>query len=122
MAVAIFDLDRTLTKYATYTPFLIFAAFHRAPWRLLLLPVWLVSMIGYGLRVFSRKRLKEIGFLLLVGRGIASGVTLPTSSTGHSIPATADITPEQSGAATCSSRNHCAARKVAIATTAAMIR
>jgi len=70
MAVAIFDLDRTLTKYATYTPFLIFAAFHRAPWRLLLLPVWLVSMIGYVLRVFSRKRLKEIGFLLLVGRQI----------------------------------------------------
>ena len=29
MAVAIFDLDRTLTKYATYTPFLIFAAFVR---------------------------------------------------------------------------------------------
>lgn len=72
MAVAIFDLDRTLTKYATYTPFLIFAAFHRAPWRLLLLPVWLVSMIGYGLRVFSRKRLKEIGFLLLVGRQIST--------------------------------------------------
>lgn len=70
MAVAIFDLDRTLTKYATYTPFLIFAAFHHAPWRLLLLPVWLVSMIGYVLRVFSRKRLKEIGFLLLVGRQI----------------------------------------------------
>lgn len=72
MAVAIYDLDRTLTKYATYTPFLIFAAFHRAPWRLLLLPLWLLSMTGYVLGIFSRKKLKEIGFLLLIGRRISA--------------------------------------------------
>lgn len=72
MAVAIFDLDRTLTKYATYTPFLIFAAFHRAPWRLLLLPLWLVAMLGYVAGIFSRKTLKEIGFYLLIGRVIGA--------------------------------------------------
>ena len=72
MAVAIFDLDRTLTRYATYTPFLIFAAFRRAPWRLLLLPLWLLSMGGYAAGALSRKKLKEIGFLLLVGRQIAA--------------------------------------------------
>lgn len=67
MDVAIFDLDRTLTRYSTYTPFLIFAAFHRAPLRLLLLPVWVVAMLGYVLGAFSRKRLKEIGFFLMIG-------------------------------------------------------
>jgi phosphatidylglycerophosphatase C len=70
MNLAIFDLDRTLTKIGTYTPFLIFAALHRAPWRLPLLAVWLVAMLGYVVGLFSRKKLKQIGFFLLIGRQI----------------------------------------------------
>ena len=31
---AIYDMDRTVTKRATYTPFLIHCALNRAPWRL----------------------------------------------------------------------------------------
>jgi HAD superfamily hydrolase (TIGR01490 family) len=71
MDVSIFDLDRTLTKVGTYTPFLIFAALHRAPWRLLLLPLWLAAMAGYVIGLFNRKKLKEIGFLLLLGRRVS---------------------------------------------------
>jgi len=70
MNLAIFDLDRTLTKVGTYTPFLIFAALHRAPWRLALLVLWVLAMLGYVIGLFSRKSLKEIGFFLLIGRRI----------------------------------------------------
>lgn len=80
MAVAIFDLDRTLTRYATYTPFLIFTAFHRAPWRLVLLPIWGLAMLGYALGIFSRKKLKEIGFFLLIGRIIPADALHPLAA------------------------------------------
>lgn len=70
MDVAIFDLDRTVTRFSTYTPFLLFAAFDRAPWRLLLFPVWILAMAGYVLGIYKRKDLKEIGFRLMIGRSI----------------------------------------------------
>jgi len=70
MDVAIFDLDRTVTRFSTYTPFLLFAAFHRAPLRLLLFPVWILAMAGYVLGLCKRKDLKEIGFRLMIGRRI----------------------------------------------------
>ena len=34
--LAIYDMDRTVTRRATYTPFLLHCALRRAPWRLLL--------------------------------------------------------------------------------------
>ena len=68
--LAIYDLDRTLTRRATYTPFLIHCALRRAPWRLLLAPVVLVSMLLYGVRIIDRGRLKEINHQLLLGRWI----------------------------------------------------
>ena len=58
--LAIYDLDRTLTRRATYTPFLLHCAVRRAPWRLLLLPVTAGSMLAYGARLMDRGRLKEI--------------------------------------------------------------
>jgi len=68
--LAIYDLDRTLTRHATYTPFLIHCAMRRAPWRLLLAPVVLASMLLYGVRIIDRGRLKEINHQLLLGRWI----------------------------------------------------
>ena len=68
--LAIYDMDRTVTKRATYTPFLLHCALHRAPWRLLLLPFVLLSMIGYALRLIDRARLKEINHRLLLGSRI----------------------------------------------------
>ena len=41
---AIYDMDRTVTRRATYTPFLLHYALRRAPWRLLFIP--LVVTIG----------------------------------------------------------------------------
>jgi HAD superfamily hydrolase (TIGR01490 family) len=68
--LAIYDLDRTLTHRATYTPFLLHCAMRRAPLRLLLLPVTAASMIAYGVKLIDRGRLKEINHRLLLGGSI----------------------------------------------------
>ena len=64
---AIYDMDRTVTRRATYTPFLIHCALRRAPWRLLLLPLVVGSMLLYVLKLIDRGRLKEINHHLLLG-------------------------------------------------------
>ena len=65
--LAVYDLDRTLTRRATYTPFLLHCAVRRAPWRLLLLPATGASMLAYGAKLLNRGRLKEINHRLLLG-------------------------------------------------------
>ncbi len=65
--LAIYDMDRTVTRRATYTPFLLHCAFRKAPWRLLFLPFVLLSMIAYVTRLIDRARLKEINHRLLLG-------------------------------------------------------
>lgn len=64
---AIYDMDRTVTKRATYTPFLIHCALRQAPWRLLLLPFVIASMLAYLAKLIDRGRLKEINHRLLLG-------------------------------------------------------
>ncbi len=65
--LAIYDMDRTVTRRATYTPFLIHCAFRRAQWRLLLLPLVVLSMLAYLAKLINRARLKEINHALLLG-------------------------------------------------------
>ena len=69
--LAIYDMDRTVTRRATYTPFLVHAALRLAPWRLLLLPAVAATMLAYVLKLVDRGRLKEINYRLLVGAGVA---------------------------------------------------
>ena len=78
--IAIYDMDRTITCTGTYTPFLIHAALHRAPWRLLLLPLALLAMLGYALKLMTRARLKEINQSLLLGRHIARADLAPLTA------------------------------------------
>ncbi|HUE79789.1 MAG TPA: HAD-IB family phosphatase [Sphingomicrobium sp.] len=68
--LAIYDLDRTVTRRATYTPFLVHCALRRAPWRLLLLPVVALSLLAYLARLIDRGTLKEINHRLLLGGSI----------------------------------------------------
>jgi HAD superfamily hydrolase (TIGR01490 family) len=68
--LAIYDMDRTVTKRATYTPFLLHCAVRRAPWRLLFLPLVILSMLAYVARLIDRARLKEINHHLLLGQRI----------------------------------------------------
>ncbi|MEO7503676.1 MAG: HAD-IB family hydrolase [Sphingomicrobium sp.] len=66
-ALAIYDMDRTVTRHATYTPFLLFCAARRAPWRLALLPFVAGAMLAYLVKAIDRGRLKEISHRLLLG-------------------------------------------------------
>lgn len=68
MQIAIYDLDRTLTRKPTFTPFLMFAARRIAPLRLLFTPVWVLAMIGYRLGMYTRTTLKRFGMHLMLGR------------------------------------------------------
>lgn len=69
--LAIYDMDLTVTRRPTYTPFLIHASLRLAPWRLVLLPAVLAASLAYGLKLIDRGRLKEISYILLIGRGVA---------------------------------------------------
>lgn len=75
--IAIYDMDRTVTRHATYTPFLIQAALTLHPWRLFLLPVVGLTMLAYALRLIDRGRLKEWNQALLLGRAIHPGRLRP---------------------------------------------
>lgn len=66
--ITLLDLDRTVTVHGTYSLFLLFGAWRRAPWRLLLVPGAIGAMLGYRLRMIDRRRLKEIMHRLLLGR------------------------------------------------------
>src|SRR6185369_14761875 len=68
--LAVYDMDRTVTRRATYTPFLLHCALRRAPWRLLFLPLVVLSMLAYVARLIDRARLKEINHALLLGSKI----------------------------------------------------
>jgi HAD superfamily hydrolase (TIGR01490 family) len=68
--LAVYDMDRTITRRPTYTPFLLHCATRRAPWRLLFLPLVTLSMLAYVARLIDRARLKEINHHLLIGRTI----------------------------------------------------
>ena len=65
--LAIYDMDRTVTRTGTYTPFLMHCAARAAPWRLALVPLAALSMGAYALRLIDRGRLKEINHQLLLG-------------------------------------------------------
>jgi len=58
--IAIYDLDRTITRAPTWTPFLLHAVLRRAPWRLALLPVVLGAAGLKGLGLIHRDRLKQV--------------------------------------------------------------
>ena len=68
--LAIYDMDRTVTKGPTYVPFLIYCALRRSPWRFIFLPFILLSVLVYAARLIDRGRLKEISQELLLGRKI----------------------------------------------------
>lgn len=75
--LAVYDMDKTVTRGPTYGPFLLHCAVHRAPWRLLLLPVVLLSVLAYAVRLIDRARLKEINHRLLLGHRVHLNVLRP---------------------------------------------
>ncbi len=68
---AIYDMDRTITRSGTYSPWLLFWACRRAPWRLALVPVAALFGLAYLAGFVSRGRLKELNHRLLMGRRVS---------------------------------------------------
>ena len=66
-AIAVFDLDRTITRFGTFSPFLFFSC-ATMPWRVLYSVPILFWMFQYKMGWMSRERLKERMLLVLAGR------------------------------------------------------
>lgn len=66
--VAMYDMDRTITRSGTYSGFLMHVARRRQQWRLLLLPLVGLAGAAYSLRLIDRSRFKAINLRLLVGK------------------------------------------------------
>jgi len=68
IALAIYDMDRTITRRPTYGPFMWFAMTRLAPWRLALAPFVVLTTLAYLAGLIDRGRLKEVNFRMLIGR------------------------------------------------------
>lgn len=111
--LAIYDMDRTVTRRPTYTPFLLHCAMRRAPWRLLLLPIVLLSMLAYVARLIDRGRLKEINHRLLLGGAIHPRDLKPLVDSFADAQLTTNIRP---GARKAIARDKAEGRRVILAT------
>jgi len=111
--LAIYDMDRTVTRHATYTPFLLHCAVNRAPWRLLLLPFVIGSMLAYIARLIDRGRLKEINHHLLLGAKVHPRDLQPLVENFADRQVASNIRP---GARTAIARDKAEGRRLVLAT------
>lgn len=111
--LAIYDMDRTITRTGTYTPFLLHAARRIAPWRLLLAPVALLAMLAYAVKLIDRKRLKEVNQALLLGRHIHAWELAPVTASFADRIMRFNVHP---GALAAIAADHAAGRKLVLAT------
>ena len=111
--LAIYDMDRTVTRRATYTPFLLHCAVRRAPWRLLLLPFAALSMLAYAAKLIDRARLKEINHRLLLGHKRHPDELAPLIASFARKTLATNIRP---GARAAIARDHAEGRRVIMAT------
>lgn len=70
VGVTILDLDRTLTRRGTYSPFLLFAARRESPARLLLVPAVIAAMLVYKAGWIGRKTLKQFMQWAMLGPAV----------------------------------------------------
>ena len=111
--LAVYDMDRTVTRHATYTPFLLHCARRREPWRLLFLPIVALSMLAYVTRVIDRAKLKEVNHQLLLGGRIKPGDLKPLVDSFAEAQVATNIRP---GARAAIARDKKEGRRVVLAT------
>ncbi|MEO7654788.1 MAG: HAD-IB family hydrolase [Sphingomicrobium sp.] len=111
--LAIYDMDRTVTRHATFTPFLLHCALRRAPWRLLFLPLVIASMLAYVVKLIDRARLKEINHSLLLGRAIHPRELKPLVDSFADVTVAGNIRP---GARAAIARDKAEGRRLVLAT------
>ncbi len=68
---AIYDMDKTITRSPTWTPFLVDAARGLAPWRLALMPLAGGAGLAYAAGALDRARLKEMSQWLMIGAAVS---------------------------------------------------
>ena len=68
--LAIYDMDKTVTRRATYNGFLLHMAFNKSPWRLFLSPLLPLGLLLYLLKIWDRGRLKQFSQILLIGHRV----------------------------------------------------
>jgi len=68
--IAIYDMDKTVTRRATYNGFLIHMMLERSPWRAAFLPALPVGLGLYATRLWDRGKLKTFAQKLLMGRRV----------------------------------------------------
>jgi HAD superfamily hydrolase (TIGR01490 family) len=66
-SIAIFDLDRTVTRIGTFTPLCLYAAWKNNPLRLICLPLVIGILVTTGLKLTTRKTLKTWLLAMLIG-------------------------------------------------------
>jgi HAD superfamily hydrolase (TIGR01490 family) len=66
-AVAVFDLDGTITRSGTFSPFLLYSAINR-PWRFVYVPFVIAMMLIHKAGWLSRSRLKELMLQMVTPR------------------------------------------------------
>ena len=71
--IAIYDMDKTVTRRATYNGFLLHMAWNKSPWRLFLSPLLVVGLGLYAAKVWDRTRLKEFSQQVLIGASVSRG-------------------------------------------------
>ena len=113
MDLAIYDMDRTVTRRTTYTSFLLHCAVRRAPWRLIFLPLVVGSMLAYLAKAISRARLKEINHALLIGQSIGVADMKPLVDSFAESQLASNIRP---GARAAIARDRAEGRRIVMAT------
>ena len=113
MDLAIYDMDRTVTRRPTYTSFLLHCAMRRAPWRLVFVPLVVGSMLAYVAKLITRARLKEVNHALLIGRSISVAEMRPLVESFAERQVASNIRP---GARAAIARDKAEGRRVVMAT------
>ncbi|MES2288777.1 MAG: HAD-IB family hydrolase [Pseudomonadota bacterium] len=85
--IAIYDMDKTITRRPTLMRFLVHAVRTHQPWRLILLPFVGLATGLYLLRLVDRAQLKTINHRLLLGRAltVVRAQALATSFAAHTM-------------------------------------
>jgi phosphatidylglycerophosphatase C len=75
--LALYDMDRTITRKGTYSGFLLYVACRRQAWRLLALPLVGLAGAAYAVKLLDRNRLKAINLRLLIGKSFRRAELAP---------------------------------------------
>ena len=115
MNIAIYDLDKTITRRPTFTRFLLYYARRTAPFRLVGLPIWIMALIGYRIGLYGRKPLKQFGISIFMGRNLDADILAQMVADFVSEAVLTDIQP---GAAKSIENDRSQNQKLVIATAA----